>query len=168
MIFSVCSQKLKGSSACVSGVLLLCSFFNTMLHDSCLIRHPDLGCLPSSSLCLDSTSLSCSLRSAPRQKAKRAHVPAPSVLHCLWSSACKRGLQTWSRFIAAYIHSSFRARCDAVTEERIDLIHHQASSVCKATLYSQKVSPKRWGQWVMEAGNLICSQSFNEKRIIAF
>ena len=33
---------------------------------------------------------------------------------------------------------------------------------------SQKVSLKRWEQWVMEAGNLICSQSFNEKRIIAF
>lgn len=168
MICSARSWKLKGSSARVSQALLSCSFFNTMLHNSCLIQHPDLSFLPSSSLCLHSTPLSCSLRSARRQKAKRAHIPAPSVLHCLWSSAHKCGLQSWSRFTVAYVHSSSRARCDAVTEAHIDLIHHHASSVCKATLYSQKVSPKCWGQWVTEAGNLICSQSFNEKRIIAF
>lgn len=46
--------------------------------------------LYSAGLCLDSTSLSCSVTSAPRQKAKRVQLQAPSsqgaVMHCLLSS----------------------------------------------------------------------------------
>lgn len=80
----------------ISGVLSFYRFFfSTLLHKWLPYLSPDLNFLHPAALCLDSTRLSCSWKSVPRQKANVnvelissvSLLPRITVMYCLLSGA---------------------------------------------------------------------------------
>lgn len=136
----------------VSRVLCLGSFFNTMPHKFLPYPAPRSQFPPLIFFLLGRRFPELQPEKRPQAGSQGSSRSGSIGLALSVVHACNCGLQTWSRFIVAYVHSSFRARCDAVTEAHIDLIRHQAQlcvqGYCIFTEgFPEMLRPVGYGSW---------------------
>lgn len=136
----------------VSGVLWLGSFFNTMPHKFLPYPAPRSQFPPLIFSLLGRCFPEVQPEKRPQAGSQESSRSGSIGLALSVVQRLQLCLQTWSRFIIAHVHSSFRARCDAVTEAHIDLIHHQAQlcvqGYCIFTEgFPKMLRPVGYGSW---------------------